>query len=49
MNEYGILNCAKYFADDGLKNYLIFQPISKIFRMPVGDNETVTAWVKRKH
>ena len=43
-NGYSILNCAKYFADDGSQNDLIFQQICYTFRMPTGDTETIIAW-----
>lgn len=37
INGYRILNGAIYFAEDGLKNYLAFQPIFRYLKTPAND------------
>ena len=43
INGFSILNSAKYFSkEDGLQNYLVFQPVIKYFK-PL-TNDIVRAW-----
>ena len=42
INGYSVLNSAKYFAQDGSQNYLVFQPLLKYFE---GSRTTVDAKV----
>ena len=41
INGYSILNVAKYFTDDGSKNYFIFQAFIKYFKLTT-DNLVIT-------
>ena len=43
INRYSILNDAKYFAKNGLQDYLILQPIFKYFQTFIDTNE-IFAW-----
>ena len=33
INDYNVLNGVKYFVEDRSRNYLVFQPVFKYFRM----------------
>ena len=44
INEYSILNGAKYSVEDGSQNYLVFQPVFKYFRTLTG---TVKIFVQK--
>ena len=44
MFDLSYFNDRRYFDNDGSQNYLLFQPVSKTFRMPADDAETIIAW-----
>ena len=44
INRYSVFYGVKYFHDDGSQNFLIFEPISRTFRMSTDGTETVRAW-----
>ena len=44
MFDLSYFNGRRCFHDDGSQNYLVFQTISKNFRMPTDDLETIIAW-----
>ena len=46
INQYIILNSAKYFSEDGWENHLLIKPLSNYFTTFTGTNRTFLWWPK---
>ena len=44
---HGIMNGAKYFADDGSQNYLVFQPLFRCSTAPT-TGDRFLAWISKE-
>ena len=43
-NDFSLFISQSYFINDGLQNFLIFQPTYKAFKTPAGLTDTIVEW-----